>query len=302
MRASFDSLGTFGALVLSVAAATTAHGQAVGGAPLAPHEPLAPAPRTKVMGTWSGTAVDPLGESYPFHMTLAQMGPEVYGIGTMTVDPSNPLFGRPSVRLRGTAGSGLLHLGVSGLLNNACSEASTSAYDAEVLYDPATETLVTLGVTAQTAVGCGQLFAHFEVARLDEPYTAGNTSLLGTWKGRVDGPYGWIFAPPVLTPPRKSFFLSARGTLKGFFESRPEGPWGELNLTWDPATGRAEYAYECVTIYTLAGLVDGNKLSGVAKYTGVPDDDFYGVFVHTLQPVFIQPGPAFAPFCPWTDD
>jgi hypothetical protein len=275
-----------------------AEAQQITGSKTAGRGPLTPQVRpAKVMGIWSGSAVDPLGETYEFDMTLAQTGSEIYGFATVTIDPNNALFGRPSVRLRGRAEGATLTLGMSGILNNLCNDSSTVAYDVRVLYDADSETLVTESVSANQPIGCGLLFEDFIAMRRDAPHRVGNTDILGTWDGRVDGVYGWFFAPPLMTPPRKSFFLEEH-VLMGFMETREDGPWAEMNLVWDPVTQRCEYVYECVTLYTLAGTVDGNKFSGVNKYTGASDEDFFGVFVHTLRPFYVEPGPQFAPFCP----
>ena len=264
---------------------------------LAPAAGAQTAPAERVMGIWEGTA-QARGNAFPFELTLAQWGTQVYGIGVMRVNRANPLFGRPAVRLDGQLEGSTLTLGMSGLLNNECfslSPSATTAFALTVVHDAAAETLTATRVVPMNPIGCGQLFEAFTVARTDEPWLAGNHGILGTWEGQVAAAPGWVFTTIPAFHQRESFFVDSGVGLRGYLEFFPGGTWGEMGLTWNPATQRASYIYECVPQYVYVGVIDGNKFTGVFKPADQPNASFIGVFSHTLQEIFVEPGPLATP-------
>jgi hypothetical protein len=292
------------ALLAPDAGAAGAHG-VVGGNTQAPPETqaveLAQAmPVDRVMGLWEGMAEARDGNTYPFELTLAQWGTQIYGVGVLTVNPANPLFGLPAVRIDGRIEGTTLTLGMSGVLNNECftiQPSATTAYGLTVVHDPATETLVATRVAPLNPIGCGQLFETFTVARADEPWQDGNNGILGTWDGRVSAPPGWVFTTIPAFHQRKSFFIDSGVGLRGFLEffPFPGSAWGEMDLTWNPVSQRSTYIYECVPQYVYVGVIDGNKFTGIWKPTDQSNKSFIGVFSHTLQDFFEEPGPLATP-------
>jgi hypothetical protein len=172
---------------------------------------------------------------------------------------------------------------------------ATTAYTVTILHDPATETLSATQVVPMNPIGCGQLFESFTVARADEPWRTGNRNILGTWDGRVSAPPGWFFTTIPAFHQRESFFIDGGARLRGFLEFFPDRTWGEMDLSWDPESQRSTYIYECVPQYVYVGLIDGNKFTGVFKTPDQSNKSFIGVFSHTLQDFFAEPGPLAIP-------
>jgi hypothetical protein len=286
--------------VLLAAAGSPLAQVVVTGQKAAPRQELEPLPvASHVAGEWQGVAIATGGEVYPFELGLAQWKGEVFGFGVLTVDPNNSLTGMPAVRLRGTIAGQTMTLGMSGLLDNLCSfptQTSTEAYEIVLRHDAAADTIIVESIVEQLTIGCGQVFTDFWVERTDAPFAPGKAAPRGSWSGRFFGPPGWFFAPPTVAPNRHSFFDDPGGFV-GWLEFGQGGFWGEAVFTWKPGTQKLTYAYECALIYTNEGRIEGNKYSGVQRYSAGSKENFFGVYVHTKEDSLVLPGP-FAPPCP----
>ncbi len=245
---------------------------------------------TRLMGRWSGSGMtaDDTGNE-PFDLLIAQRDHKIMAIAWYTVT-GDPLFGWPAVRLVGSINGNDLLLGASGRLDNACQGTPFLQTDNAVVtasFNPTNGRLMLTGIVDYLPVGCDQILQTFVAARDDASYQPGNDDILGTWEGEVVTPPGWLFAPIPIYHPRKSFFLNP--SLIGYLEFTANGNWGELFLQWDPQANTAIYTWLCLQSFRYTGSIDGNKFSGFLKWTNSPDEDFFGVFCHDLQPSLVFP-------------
>lgn len=252
----------------------------------------------RVFGKWSGTGTHVDGTTYPFTLYIAQWGYRIWAVGWLSVDPHDPLFQQPAVRLAGSIHDGTLVLGMSPRLDNPClgQPDETDAAVVTLALDPDTGDLALTDLVEYLPIGCERVLDGFTVTYADLPFVAGNTDLLGTWFGDVATPPGWVFAPIPAFHHRKTFLRTEGPAIEGYLEFFVGGTWGEMILEWDPAEQRALYTWLCLPGYRYEGVIDGNKFTGVLRYTLAPNDEFLGVFAHTLSDRFVAPTP-LAP-CP----
>jgi hypothetical protein len=256
---------------------------------------LAPAP-AKVMGIWSGSGQAPDGSTHPFTLTLAQWDHKIWGLGELTVDPGDFLNGIPAVHVDGAIYGNEIVASMSAEATNGCFLKTPDAYIVRLVYEPATQTIELVDLVTYLPVACDQAVESFSVTRSDSAYTPGNAGIAGTWTGQMVTPAGWFYSPIPFWHRKKSF-VDSGGQVQGYIQPCPGCAWLPLNLDWNPATGEAFYQWICSGSYGYKGVVDGNKFSGIFKWSSGgmgPDADFHGVFCYTLRafepPTPLNPG------------
>jgi hypothetical protein len=245
-----------------------------------------------VMGEWTGSARTPVGETYPFTLILAQWQNQIYGMGELEVNPGNPFEGLPAVRFDGgiNGPGNLLVLGMSGKLTNRFYQTETGAFTAEIRHHG--DTLSVIDITDNGYPGYIQLVDDFTVVREDFQYQPNSRGILGSWEGSVVTPAGWVFAPIPFWHELKSFWLE-RSILTGALQTYPSGtaPWYKMRLTEDPVSQMYEYDWMCWYAFAYRGMVMENHFSGILKWYGDPDGEFFGVFSFARTDSFIPPDP-----------
>ncbi len=250
----------------------------------------------RVAGIWHGTGETPDGQEFPFRLTLAQWGHRIWGLGELTVNPGDPLNGRPAFHLAGSIHGGRMVLSMSAELTNLCFVHSPDAYIATIDLDNVTGALTLTDVAAYLPAACDQVVRGFSATRTDSPHQPGNADILGTWEGHMVTPAGWFYSPIPFWHHRKSFQMLGPA-VAGWMQVSSGGPWGTMSLEWDVLSQLAVYRWVCESRFTYKGVIDGNKFSGVFKWRfsspgeETPDEMFDGVFVYTLREVFVPPEP-----------